>query len=74
MGSLGKLFRRDIDPRCAYCEKGQQINEREVACVKRGVVPVEGHCRSFRYDPLKRVPPRPAALDTEKLNEADFSL
>ena len=74
MGSLGKLFRRDIDPRCAYCEKGQQINEREVACVKRGVVPVESHCRSFRYDPLKRVPPRPAALDTENLNEEDFSL
>ncbi|WP_417045139.1 hypothetical protein [Dysosmobacter sp.] len=74
MGSLGKLFRRDMDPRCAYCEKGQQINEREVACVKRGVVPVESHCRSFRYDPLKRVPPRPAALDTENLNEEDFSL
>jgi hypothetical protein len=45
-----------------------------VACVKRGIVPAESHCRSFRYDPLKRVPPRPAALDTEKLNEADFSL
>lgn len=74
MGSLGKLFRRDMDPRCAYCEKGQQINEREVACVKRGIVPVESHCRSFRYDPLKRVPPRPAALDTENLNEEDFSL
>lgn len=74
MASLGKLFRRDMDPRCAYCEKGQQINEREVACVKRGVVPAEYHCRAFRYDPLKRVPPRPAALDTEKLNEADFSL
>ena len=74
MGRLGKLFRRDIEPRCAYCEKGQQINEREVACVKRGIVPVESHCRSFRYDPLKRVPPRPAALNTEKLRQEDFSL
>ena len=74
MASLGKLFRRDMDPRCVYWEKGQQIHEREVACVKRGVVPAEYHCRAFRYDPLKRVPPRPAALDTEKLNEADFSL
>lgn len=74
MATFGKLFRRDIEPRCAYCQKGQQINEREVACMKRGIVPVEHHCRSFRYDPLKRVPPRPAALDTEKLNEADFSL
>ena len=29
------LFRKDMDPRCAYCQRGQQINEREVACVKR---------------------------------------
>ena len=69
-----KLFRKNMVPRCAYCQHGQQVNDREVACVKRGVMPVEAHCRSFRYDPLKRVPPRPAVLDTEKLNEADFSL
>ncbi len=68
------LFRKDIDPCCAYCQRGAQINEREVACVKRGVVPVEHHCRSFRYDPLKRVPPRPAALDTSGLKESDFTL
>ena len=68
------LFRKDIDPRCAYCQRGQQINEREVACVKRGIVPVEHHCRSFKYDPLKRVPPRPAALETERLKENVFSL
>ena len=68
------LFRKDMDPRCAYCKRGQQLNEREVACVKRGVVPVEHSCRSFRYDPLKRVPPRPAALDTKRLSEQDFSL
>ena len=68
------LFRKDIDPRCAYCKRGQQLNEREVACGKRGVVPVEHSCRAFRYDPLKRVPPRPAALDTRKLSEEDFSL
>ena len=68
------LFRKDIDPRCAYCKRGQQLNEREVACVKRGVVPVDHHCRWFRYDPLKRVPPRPASLDTGRLNKEDFSL
>lgn len=68
------LFRKDIEPRCAYCCRGQGISEREVACVKRGVVPVEHSCRSFRYDPLKRVPPRPAALDTGRLREEDFSL
>lgn len=69
-----KLFRKDIDPHCAYCGRGQQINEREVACVKRGIVQVEDHCRAFRYDPLKRVPPRPVSLDVETLKESDFSL
>lgn len=69
-----KLFRKNIDPRCAYCKRGSQINEREVACVKHGIVPVEYHCRSFGYDPLKRVPPRPAVLNTDQLKPEDFSL
>ncbi|MDN0032542.1 hypothetical protein [Oscillibacter ruminantium] len=68
------LFRKDIDPRCAYCRQGAQINEREVACVKKGIVPMEGSCRKFRYDPLKRMPPRPATLETTRLKEEDFSL
>ena len=42
--------------------------------MKRGIVPVEHDCRAFKYDPLKRVPPRPASLDTHQLNESDFSL
>jgi hypothetical protein len=37
-------------------------------------VPVEHHCRAFQYDPLKRVPPRPVPLNTERLKEEDFSL
>ena len=68
------LFRKDIEPRCCYCHSGQQLNERQVACVKKGVVPVEHSCRSFRYDPMKRVPPRPATLDTRRLSKEDFSL
>lgn len=68
------LFRKTIDPRCAYCAKGAQINDREVACIKRGIVPMENHCGSFRYDPLKRIPPRPMKLDTQKLQETDFTL
>ncbi len=68
------LFRKKIEPRCAYCAKGSQINEDEVACVKRGVVPAGYHCRSFRYDPLRRVPPRPIKLETDKLKQEDFKL
>ena len=68
------LFQKDIEPRCAYCQRGQQINEREVACVKRGIVPVEHQCRAFQYDPLKRVPPRPNAPDFSRLRDEDFVL
>ena len=69
-----KLFRGNIDPRCAYCQFASTLNDRECMCVKRGVVPVEHHCRSFRYDPLRREPPRPTPLDTDHLWEKDFSL
>jgi len=68
------LFRKNIEPSCAYCQRGEQISERDVVCVKRGVVPVEHHCRAFKYDPLKRIPPRPVELNTERLEEEDFSL
>ncbi len=68
------MFRKDIEPSCAYCVRGSQINEREVACVKKGIVPVEFHCRRFQYDPLRRVPPRPVQLNTSRLREEDFSL
>jgi hypothetical protein len=69
-----RLFRKNIEPHCSYCERGRQINERQVACVKYGIVPSEFHCGRFRYDPLKRVPPRPAVLDTKDLQEQDFAL
>ena len=68
------LFRKDIEPCCAYCKRGTPVSETEVMCLKKGVVSSEGSCRAFRYDPLKRVPPRPAALETEGLKEADFLL
>ena len=68
------LFRKDIDPRCAYCDKGCTINDREVACSRKGVVAAEYHCGRFRYDPLKRVPPRPAKLETGRLKPEDFAI
>ena len=68
------LFRKDIEPRCAYCAQGVRINETQVACVKKGIVSAENHCFRFRYDPLKRVPPRPMKLDATRLTEDDFKL
>lgn len=43
------LFRKDIEPRCAYCAQGVCINETQVACVKKGIVSAENHCFRFRY-------------------------
>ena len=44
------LFRKKIDPRCAYCAKGTRLSDEEVACVKCGIVAAEHHCGAFRYD------------------------
>ena len=68
------LFQKHIEPRCAYCTRCRPLNEEQVVCEKKGVMSAASSCRSFRYDPLKRVPPRPAALDTGRLSEEDFSL
>ena len=69
-----QLFRKKIEPRCAYCEKGAPIGADKVACRRRGVVSAGEHCASFRYDPLKRVPPRPVKLATDTLKKEDFEL
>ena len=43
-------------------------------CQKYGVVPVEHHCRKFRYDPLKRVPARPNAAPLTQHDPDEFKL
>ena len=68
------LFRKNIEPRCAYCAKGSAINDQEVICQRKGIVDAAFHCRAFRYDPLKRVPPRPVKLETTRLTEEDFKI
>ena len=68
------LFEKDMDPRCAYCSRGTQLNETHVLCKKRGITLASGSCRSFRYDPLKRVPVPRVLPDFSHLKEEDFSL
>ena len=68
------LFQKDIEPRCCYCQRGTQLDEEQILCVKKGVVSLGSSCRSFRYDPLKRVPTPPVTLDLGKLKDEDFSL
>lgn len=68
------LFEKDIDPRCAYCKRGVALDEDQIMCVKKGIVSPAGSCRKFKYDPLKRVPPKPMSADFSHLKEEDFVL
>ena len=68
------LFEKKMEPRCAYCARGTRLDEKSILCAKRGVVPAGNACRAFQYDPLKRVPPRPAPLDFDRWKEEDFTL
>jgi hypothetical protein len=68
------LFEKDIEPCCGYCKRGAPLGDDRVMCEKKGIVLASGACRRFRYDPLKRQPPRPAAADFSNLRDEDFVL
>ena len=68
------LFDRNIEPRCAYCKRGEAVDEEQIICIKKGMVSPSGSCRSFRYDPLKRVPPKPAVPSFKRFRDEDFTL
>lgn len=68
------LFQKKVEPRCAYCAKGATLEEGRILCSKKGVVSPSGRCGAFKYDPFRRVPPKPAKLDTSKLKDEDFRL
>ena len=68
------LFRKDIEPRCAYCQFAAPAEDGVMICRKRGIVPEAHHCRKFKYDPLRRVPLRQTAPDFSKYDQQDYSL
>lgn len=68
------LFRKKIEKSCTYCRYGTVLDEEQVLCIKKGVVSPDRKCRRFTYDPLKRVPAKPKALDFHKYDEDDFTL
>ena len=68
------LFRKKIERCCSYCLNGTKIDDELVLCIKKGVVPCDGGCRKFSYDPTKRIPPRAKALNTAKYDQEDYSL
>lgn len=70
---LRGLFRKNMEPRCGYCHYSGFLNETYVTCHRHGVVRCTDHCRAFKYDPLRRIPPKPAVLRGH-FTDADFSL
>ena len=68
------LFRKKIERSCSYCAYGAKLDEDQILCSKKGLKPIDGKCRKFKYDPCKRVPRKAKALDFAKYEEADYSL
>ena len=68
------LFEKDMDPRCAYCQRGTTLDDGQVMCMKKGIVAAGGSCRRFRYDPLKRVSPKPMTASFDRFKDEDFTL
>ena len=68
-----KVFGNDIIPKCAYCERCVLTDDQKTAlCEKRGFTTLDGSCKKFVYDPLKRVPD--PALQLPDFQEEDFLL
>ena len=68
------LFDRNIDASCAYCHHGTALGRDEFICIKHGIMHGSGYCRSFRYEPTKRIPPVVPSLDTSGVSDEDFML
>lgn len=68
------LFRKKIARSCRYCAFATRVTDEQVLCSKHGVVSVYYACRKFEYDPCKRVPPKPKALNLKNFDDEDFSL
>ncbi len=58
---MSALFNKDIPPACKYCSRGKDCpGLSKTLCEREGFVEPEHSCGAFRYDPLRRVPQKPA--------------
>lgn len=68
------LFRKRIERSCAHCAYGVKLDDDSVLCAKKGVRSILGKCHKFKYDPIKRIPAKPKAMDLTKYDTEDFNL
>ncbi len=70
---MASFFNKNVLPSCAWCVFGKPSEHtNEVFCTKRGFTYKNEHCRSYKYDPLKRTPVRSHPADG--YNPEDFKL
>jgi hypothetical protein len=72
LGGHNMLFDKHIEPCCSYCQHGTRISDDEVVCRKRGIVPADGQCHKFVYDPFQREPERPVIVTADEDEAAAF--
>ena len=66
-------FNKKLEKHCEYCVYGSTLNfDNQIICKKRGVTDKADNCRSYKYDPLKRVPARVKIADG--FSDEDFKL
>lgn len=64
---------KKYDNECRNCEVGRiSPDGQNVLCPKKGIRELDGKCRAYRYDPLKRCPKK--SLVVESADPADFEL
>ena len=64
---------RECPTGCRFCEKAALLDGgQQILCQYKGIVPEDGACRKFAYDPLKRIPRAP--LKPPKLSPEDLVL
>lgn len=68
------LFRRKMPRSCLYCAHGTRLEDGQILCTKKGVLPEDSKCFRFRYDPCKRIPVKAKALDFSSYQDTDYSL
>jgi len=67
------LFRKKMEPACAYCAHSCIGENDSKICDIHGVVQPWEHCRQFRYDPLQREPEPPLPPKTD-VDESAFEI
>ena len=67
------VYNKNIEPKCELCVHAVTAADGSaILCPKKGIREFNDVCRRFRYDPLKRIPARPAERVT--FSDLDFKL